>query len=286
MPLDGGLATELEARGHDLGDTLWSARILADDPEEIGAVHRAYLDAGARVIVTASYQVSREGFLAAGRSAASADEALLAAVGIAREAGSGRDALVAASVGPFGAILHDGSEYRGRYGVSHQRLVDFHAERLEVIASGSPDLLAIETIPDLDEVAAITEALADVTDLPAWLTMSCRDGALTSAGQPIEDLIDAVAPAAQVRAIGVNCTAPEHVQSLLHRLSDAGAATLVAYPNAGRAWSPTAGWSGEASQVGTDLVALWRQVPGVVLIGGCCGVGPDSISAISGSLAI
>jgi homocysteine S-methyltransferase len=279
------LATELEARGHDLRDTLWSARILADSPEEIRAVHDCYLDAGARVVVTASYQVSRQGFVSAGRSAASADEALTAAVAIARDAVQGRDALVAASVGPYGAILHDGSEYRGRYAVSHGQLVDFHAERLEVIAAASPDLLAIETIPDLDEVAAIVEALADVTDLPAWITMSCADGAFTCAGQPIDDLVEAVAPAAQVRAVGVNCTAPEHVQSLLHRLSDSGAPALVAYPNAGRAWSPTAGWSGEESNVGADLVARWREVPGVVLIGGCCGVGPDSISAISGSLA-
>lgn len=283
--MDGGLATELERRGHDLGDTLWSARILADQPSEIRAVHDAYLDAGARVVVTASYQVSRDGFVAAGRTAAQADAALRAAVHLARESTKGRDALVAASVGPYGAILHDGSEYRGRYGVSRERLIDFHGERLEVIASSNPDLLAIETIPDLDEVSALVDVLSGFPDLPAWLTMSCADGRRTSAGQPVEELVDAVRDAPSIRAVGVNCTAPEHVEALLATLSAAGATSLVAYPNSGRAWSPTAGWSGEGTDVGEDLVARWREVPRVALIGGCCGVGPDSIAGIARSLS-
>jgi homocysteine S-methyltransferase len=284
IPIDGGLATELERRGHDLADALWSARILADDPGEIRAVHQAYLDAGARVVVTASYQVSREGFVDAGRTSPQADAALRTAVEVAREAVADRDALVAASVGPYGAILHDGSEYRGRYGVSHTKLVDFHGERLRVIADSGPDLLAIETIPDLDEVRPLVEVLADFSDLPAWLTMSCADGAHTSAGQAIEDLVEMVAGTPSVRAVGVNCTAPEHVESLLVRLSDAGAPALVAYPNSGRAWSPTAGWSGAGTDVGEDLVSQWRRVPGVVLIGGCCGVGPEAVSGIARSL--
>lgn len=285
LPIDGGLATELERRGHDLGDALWSARILVDQPSEIRAVHDAYLDAGARVVVTASYQVSREGFVAAGRTAAEADAALRTAVDVARGAVTGRDALVAASVGPYGAILHDGSEYRGRYGVSRDRLIDFHSERLEVIASTQPDLLAIETIPDLDEVSALVEVLADFADIPAWITMSCSDGAHTSAGQAVEDLMPITEQAPSIRAVGVNCTAPEHVTSLLGRLSAAGAPALVAYPNSGRAWSPTAGWSGEGTDVGEDLVSRWREVPRVALIGGCCGVGPDSVAAIARSLS-
>ena len=247
-------------------------------------MHESYVDAGARVVVTASYQVSREGFIAAGRTAAQADDALRTAVDVARAATAGRAAFVAASVGPYGAILHDGSEYRGRYGVSHDRLVDFHGERLEVIMESEPDLLAIETIPDLDEVRALVDVLSDFSEVPAWLSMSCADGAHTSAGQPIEELVALVAGSPSIRAVGVNCTAPEHVESLLVRLSDAGAAALVAYPNSGRAWSPTAGWSGEGTDVGEDLVARWCQVPGMALIGGCCGVGPDAVAGIARSL--
>lgn len=283
-PIDGGLATELEHRGHDLGDALWSARILADQPEAIRAVHESYVDAGARVVVTASYQVSREGFVAAGRTAAQADAALRTAVDVARAATAGRGAFVAASVGPYGAIRHDGSEYTGRYGVSHDRLVNFHGERLEVMVASEPDLLAIETIPDLDEVQALVEVLSDFPEVPAWLTMSCADADRTCAGQPIEDLVAHVADTPSIRAVGVNCTAPEHVESLLTRLSTAGASALVAYPNSGRAWSPTAGWSGEGTDVGEDLVSRWCRVPGMALIGGCCGVGPDSVAAIARSL--
>ncbi len=237
------------------------------------------------MVVTASYQVSRAGFVEAGRTVQEADAALRMAVDVARDAVAGRDAFVAASVGPYGAILHDGSEYRGRYGVSHAQLVDFHAERLAVIVESGPDLLAIETIPDLDEVAALIDVLADVSDLPAWLTMSCADGALTAAGQPIEELAAMVAGTPSLRAVGVNCTAPEHVESLLTRLGDAGAPALVAYPNSGRAWSPTTGWSGEGTDVGEDLVSRWRQVPGVALIGGCCGVGPDAVAGIARTLS-
>lgn len=248
-------------------------------------MHATYVDAGARVVTTASYQVSREGFAAVGRSPADADDALRASVRLAREAVAGRDALVAASVGPFGAIRHDGSEYRGRYGVSRQRLIEFHAERLEVIASAGPDLLAIETIPDLEEVDALVEVLGSFDVLPAWLTMTCVDEGHTSAGQPIEELVDAVRSAASIRAVGVNCTAPEHVTAILGRLADAGAPYLVAYPNSGRAWSPDSGWSGGGAAPGADLVAEWRQIPGVTLVGGCCGVGPGDIAAIARSLS-
>ena len=285
LPIDGGLATELESRGHDLGDTLWSARILADDPGEIRAVHEAYLDAGARVVVTASYQVSRDGFVAAGRTAAQADDALRTSVAVARDAVAGRDALVAASVGPYGAILHDGSEYTGRYGVSRDRLVDFHGERLAVLAEAGPDLFAIETIPDLDEVEALAEVLGDFAALPAWLTLSCSDGEHTAAGQAVDEVVALVARTPSVRAVGVNCTAPEHVESLLGRMAAAGAPALVAYPNSGRAWSPVSGWSGDSRAVGADLVGRWREIPGVSLIGGCCGIGPEAIAGIARSLS-
>lgn len=260
--IDGGLATELESRGHDLSDALWSARVLADEPQEILAVHRAFAAAGARVLVSASYQVSREGFVAAGRTAAQADEALRAGVDLAREA-AGAGVLVAAGVGPFGAIRHDRSEYRGRYGVSRQRLVDFHAERLAVLAGAGPDLIAVETVPDAEEADAIAEALADHPDLPAWVSFSCRDGERTCAGQPVEEAAAAALGAPTVLAVGVNCIAPEHIGALLARLSDATGAHLLAYPN------------------GVGDVRQWTRIERVALVGGCCGVGPKAIAEMA-----
>lgn len=279
--IDGGLASELEARGHALNDSLWSARILADAPDEIRAVHEAYIAAGAEVIVTASYQVSRDGFVAAGRSAAEADEALRRSVQVARSAAEGSSTLVAASVGPYGAILHDGSEYRGRYGVSRERLVEFHAERLTILAAEGPDLLAIETIPDVDEIDALVEALRVVPTLPAWLTVTCADGGHTSAGQPLADVAAAVSSSAQVRAVGVNCTAPGNVADALAALASAGDLPLVAYPNAGGDWDPQTGWQGAGDGVATDLLDEWLAEPRLALVGGCCGVGPATVAHIA-----
>lgn len=283
--LDGGLASELEARGHVLGDTLWSARVLADAPREVRAAHGAYVDAGARVLVTASYQVSRQGFVAAGRVPEAADDALRTSVAVARQAADGHDVLVAASVGPYGAILHDGSEYRGRYGVSHDFLVDFHAQRLEVLVSAQPDVLAIETIPDVDELSAIVEALAAFPAVPAWVSLSCRDGESTWAGQPIEEAAAVAAEAPSVLAVGVNCTEPVYVSSLLGRLSGASDLALLAYPNAGGSYDPVGGWQGVGSPGDMRTVREWAAIDGVALIGGCCGVGPDQVARIAEALA-
>ena len=275
------MASELESRGHRLNDALWSGRILADEPAEIRAVHESYIDAGARVIVTASYQVSREGFVAAGRTAGAADRALRTSVRIAADAVAGREVLVAASVGPYGAILHDGSEYRGRYGVSHAQLVDFHAERLVVLAQEGPDLLAIETIPDVDEVMAILEALREVPTLSAWLTVTCADNGHTSAGQPIGEVMEAAATSPQIVAVGVNCTAPDNVAGALAALAAAGDLPLVAYPNAGGDWDPQIGWRGAAEGRAVDLMQEWLHQPRLALLGGCCGVGPATIRQVA-----
>lgn len=258
--------------------------MLADQPDEIRAVHAAYARAGARVLISASYQVSREGFVATGRTPEEADVALRTSIALAREAAATTGALVAASVGPFGAIRHDGSEYTGRYGVSHDRLVDFHAERLQVLVDAGPDLLAIETIPDADEVSALVEVLAAFPHVSAWLSMSCRDAASICAGQPVEEAAAIAAEAPSILAIGVNCTPPHYVAPLLERLSAASDLALVAYPNAGRAWDPATGWQGEGQESGADLVRAWSAIDGVRLIGGCCGVGPDSIARIAAAL--
>ena len=258
--------------------------MLADEPGEVRAAHEAYVDAGARVLVTASYQVSRQGFVASGRVPEAADDALRTSVAVARQAVGDRDVLVAASVGPYGAILHDGSEYRGRYGVSRDFLVDFHSERLEVLVSAGPDLLAIETIPDVDEISALVEALAAFPSMPAWVSFSCRDGVSTCAGQPIEEAALVAAESPSVLAVGVNCTDPAYVSSLLRRLSTATDLALLAYPNAGGSYTPERGWEGVGSPSGGDAVREWAGIDGVSLIGGCCGVGPDHVARIAETL--
>lgn len=287
-PIDGGLSGELEKRGHDLADKLWSARLLRDEPSAIAAVHQDYVAAGGRVIITSSYQASRQGFAATGMSNDQADDLMRMSITLAKEVAAAADekVWVAASVGPYGAVLGGGQEYVGNYGVAHEELVKFHRERIEVLASAKPDLFACETIPDLDEVRALLEVLADYPDIPAWITMSARDGESTCAGQGIGHLAELVKNSPNIVALGINCTMPEHVTSLLSKLAEKSILPLVVYPNAGRVWDGQAMcWIGEGhTTLPTQIIEEWVKA-GAMLIGGCCGLGPDAITQLDQDLA-
>lgn len=287
-PIDGGLSGELEKRGHDLADKLWSARLLRDEPSAIAAVHQDYVNAGGRVIITSSYQASRQGFAATGMTNDQADDLMRLSITLAKEiaASAAEKVWVAASVGPYGAVLGGGQEYVGNYGVAHDDLVKFHRERIEVLASANPDLFACETIPDLDEVRALLEVLADYPEIPAWITMSARDGESTCAGQGIGHLAELVKHSPNIVAIGINCTMPEHVTSLLTKLSNKSNLPLVVYPNAGRVWDGEAMcWIGEGhTTLPSKTIGEWVKA-GAKLIGGCCGLGPDAIAQLDRDLA-
>jgi homocysteine S-methyltransferase len=284
--LDGAMGSELEERGYRLSDLLWSATALIEEPDAIASVHRDYVAAGADVLISASYQASRWGFEKEGRSGDDADQQMLESIALARAAAATghHNVLVAASVGPYGAVLGGGQEYVGNYGLTKKQLIDFHRERLVVLASGQPDAFACETIPDLLEVEALLEALADFSHIPAWISMSCRDGDSTCAGQPYRELGDVTAGNAQIAAIGVNCTKPEFVSSLLEKVSGWG--PLVVYPNAGRVWDGVHKvWLGDGDMVlPASAVDEWVDL-GARLVGGCCGLGPAAISAISAQFA-
>lgn len=278
--LDGGLSTQLERMGHSVEGALWTARVLADHPQVIVDAHRAFIDAGADIVITSSYQVSRGGFREAGRSAQEADDALTSSIAVARSAAAGTSALVAASIGPYGAVLHDGSEYRGNYGLSHRRLVDFHRERLDILMSGEPDVLAVETIPDVDEAVALAEVLSDHPDIPVWMTFSARDDTRVCAGQTIEEAVEAVA--GEVSAVGINCTDAVLVTGLLERMRSVTDLPLVAYPNAGGVWDAVSGrWSGAGAGPFAQ-VREWRAL-GAQLVGGCCGTDAEAIRALVSS---
>jgi homocysteine S-methyltransferase len=253
VQLDGGLSTALEELGEDLGDPLWTARVLRDAPSVVVAAHRAFVAAGAEVLIAASYQAPLE---LLGRS-----------VALAREAAAGDDVLVAGSVAPYGAFLGGGQEYTGDYTVP----AGFHEARVTALRAAAPDCLAIETQPRADEAAAIVAA---AEGLECWVSFTCRDGALTGAGDPIEDAVQAVL-APHVVAVGVNCVAPEQVAPLLARIRTVTDLPLVAYPNAGGGWDAQAKrWRGAAS-------GDWDGT-GADLVGGCCGVGPSALPNLKG----
>lgn len=285
--LDGGMSNALEDRGHDLSDDLWTARLLRDDPAEIVAVHRAYFEAGADVATTASYQASMPGLTRAGLSDEAAAGLIRSSVHRAREAAeavaasTGRELLVAASVGPYGAALADGSEYRGRYGVSAATLRDFHAPRLELLASAAPDLLAVETIPDLDE-AEILVPLLDALGVPAWFSYSVS-GDETRAGQPLRAAYEVLAGSTAVLAAGVNCSAPADVLTAVQTAVSVTGRPGVAYPNRGEAWDARShSWAGQES-FDPALATTWAEA-GARLIGGCCRVGPADIARLATTL--
>jgi homocysteine S-methyltransferase len=293
--LDGGLATELEAQGFDLSDRLWSARVLVEAPSAIEAVHRAYFEAGATVATTASYQATVPGFVAAGQDAPAALAAIRTSVALAiaardayqaRAAGpaAGRDLLVAGSIGPYGAMLADGSEYRGDYDPGEAALREVHAPRMDALLHAGADLLALETIPTVRE-AEVLVRLVEERGATAWLSFQCRDSASTAAGEPIEDAVR-VARAPGFVAVGVNCTAPRHVPSLLARAATATRLPLIAYPNGGDTWD-----GADRRWVGADgsgvfdptAVAGWTD-RGATWLGGCCGTGPADIARLTAAV--
>jgi len=285
--LDGGLATELTARGHDLTDRLWSARVLLTDPAAIEDIHLAYFRAGAQVATTASYQASVEGFAAAGFERAEALGLIRASVESARkarerraEATDDRPLLIAGSVGPYGAMLADGSEYRGDYDPGATALADFHRPRIEALVEAGADLLAIETIPTVREAEVLVRLLDDVAT-PAWLSYSCRDEGTTSAGEPIADAM-ALGTHPRVVAIGVNCTAPRHLPALLAAAHDATDRPLIAYPNGGDRWDAAArSWvADDGGTYDPAAVASWTTL-GATWLGGCCGTGPPDIASLA-----
>ena len=287
LVLDGGLATELEARGHNLSDELWSARLLMDAPEEIVAAHVAFFAAGAQIATTASYQASFAGFRACGIDQDDAARLLRRSVELVKAARdrapeSNQARWVAASAGPYGATLADGSEYRGRYGLSVRELIAFHRPRLDVLASAEPDVIALETVPDIDEGIALVTATADL-GVPAWLAYTVS-GNRTRAGQPLADAFAVAADADDIVAVGVNCCAPAEVPFAIATAREVTGKPVIAYPNSGAGWNAQQRrWIGP-SLFSPEQARDWSAA-GARIIGGCCRVGPADIAALSRVIA-
>jgi homocysteine S-methyltransferase len=289
--LDGGLATELENRGHNLDHPLWSARLLIKHPDEILAVHRSYLEAGADCIISASYQATLSGLISEGLSEKEAKALIKSTITIACEA---RDEffstgntekerikpIVAASIGPYGAFLANGSEYTGNYDIRSEKLLSFHEPRWELLAQTPADLFACESIPSIYEAEVLRRLLDNTPDIRAWISFTCRDDRHISDGTPIEDCLALFENSTQTIAIGVNCTAPKHILSLVKKITlRLPSKNIVVYPNSGEMYSAKhKTWLGISTPFDFSKEALqWLQA-GARLIGGCCRTGPDHVS--------
>jgi homocysteine S-methyltransferase len=289
--LDGALATELERRGAVLDDPLWSARLLLEDPGLIRQVHLDYFRAGADCATTASYQATVPGLVARGFSEAEALKVIASSVEIAREA---REAFcaegghtgraypfIAGSVGPYGAFLADGSEYRGDYGLTEAELVDFHRPRMRALVAAGVDLLACETIPCLIEARALARLLPEFPEMPAWVSFSAKDGKHNSQGELVEECARFLDGVPQVVAVGINCTAPRFIVSLVSEIEGATDKPALVYPNSGEKFDPaTRSWRGGGVDVPfAELSHEWTAV-GVSIIGGCCRTTPEDIRGL------
>jgi homocysteine S-methyltransferase len=284
---DGGLATELEARGNDLSDSLWSARLLMDAPDQIRAAHLAFFRAGAVIATSASYQASFEGFARRGLDRREAAGLMRRSVDLARAAraemaGDGQARWVAASVGPYGATLADGSEYRGRYGLTVRELAAWHRPRLEVLAGACPDVLALETVPDIDEAEALMAAISGL-GVPAWLSYSIA-GERTRAGQPLAEAFAVVDGVPEVVAVGVNCCAPADVLAAIAAAREVTGKPVIVYPNSGQEWDARRrAWAGR-SRYSAGQPRQWMAA-GAKIAGGCCRVRPADIAVIAETAA-
>lgn len=291
--LDGALATELERRGCNINDTLWSAKVLAENPDIIEKVHYDYFAAGADCAITSSYQATIEGFIKRGYSQREAIDFIQRSVQIAKKA---RDdfwknqvnrekrphPLVAASVGPYGAYLADGSEYRGDYKITEKELIDFHRPRMKALIEAGADILACETIPCILEAKAIVKLLEEFPGVYCWISFSAKNDLEISDGTLISECAKFLEDCEQVAALGVNCTPPQYIASLIDEIKRNSKKSVVVYPNSGEEYdADTKCWHGHSSSEGYGNSAKGWYEHGASLIGGCCRTSPEDIKAIA-----
>jgi homocysteine S-methyltransferase len=293
--LDGGLATELERNGCDINSALWSAEILINKPTIVEQVHLDYYISGADVAITASYQASVAGLTKyqSGWTSEDAEALIKRSVQLARNAsiaarsqGITRPLFVAGSVGPYGAYLADGSEYRGDYALSTEDMMAFHRPRMQALVAAGVDVLALETIPSYTEAESLLQLLAEFPGMQAWVSFTLRDEGHISDGTPLRKVVSLIAAKEQICAMGINCvseTLAEQALAIFRTLTDK---PLVIYPNSGEVYDATnKTWSGEQSQGLSlkDKATQWKKL-GARLIGGCCRTTPDSIRTISSAI--
>lgn len=290
--IDGALATELENRGCDLNDSLWSAKVLMEQPALIQQVHLDYFNAGADVAITASYQATVEGFAKRGLNKNEAIDLIKQSAQIAKDA---RDEfwsdeknrvnrnypLIAGSVGPYGAYLADGSEYHGDYQLTEKELIDFHRPRIEALIEAGVDILACETIPNFVEAQALIKLLSEFPQINAWFTFTAKDGEHSSHGENMGNVAKWLDSYPQAAAIGINCSSPLHIPSLIDEIKKNTSKPIIVYPNSGEIYDArTNTWHGETSSKSFGIQAKDWYEHGARIIGGCCRTTPEHIKEV------
>ena len=295
--LDGGLASELELHGFDLNHPLWSARVLLENPMAIKKVHQSYLEAGSDCLISSSYQISFEGCQKLGMSERETMHLLEKSIQITIEAvesfmdevssdASRIRPLVAASVGPYGAYLADGSEYKGNYSISNQELYDFHVKRWNILANTPCDMMICETIPSFRELGVILELSGETRQKPVIISFSCQDEKLINDGTPIRECVKDIQNCSEIIAVGINCTSPKYISGLIKEIREVDEKIEIAvYPNSGELYDgSTRSWMEEDSTYRLSAISdEWFKL-GARIIGGCCRVGPCEIGSVRSAM--
>lgn len=283
--IDGGLSNVLEAKGCNLNHKLWTAKLIEENPEVLIQTHLDYIKAGAQIIATASYQASFPGLNEEGYSSDDAEDIMIKSVELAQEAirrsKSEDDILIAASLGPYGAYLADGSEYRGNYSISKDELIDFHAERLAFFNHSNADLLAFETIPSFEEAEVISDLLKE-SPKPAWVSFSCHDDERINDGTPLSAAAAIFSEHPKVFAVGINCTHPKYISSLIDEIKGTvPSKQVLIYPNSGEVYdASTKTWLALSEPLDfANLTKKWVS-QGANMVGGCCRIGPEHIAKL------
>jgi homocysteine S-methyltransferase len=294
--IDGALASELQRRGCDLNDSLWSAKVLIEQPDLIRQVHYDYFNAGADCATTASYQASPLGFAQKGISLAESIALIKKSVALAQQAkqeylnrtGINKLLFVAGSVGPYGAYLANGSEYTGDYQLSDDEFIEFHQIRIQALIDAKVDILACETLPNFAEIKALTNLLQQYPTMTAWFALTLKDANHLSDGTPLDNVIDYLNHIDQVVSVGINCIALEDVTEALMVLQTLTTKPLIVYPNSGEQYDPTTKqWHQNHQHNCTfkNQLPAWLKL-GAKLIGGCCQTTPNDIEQIVDYLKI
>lgn len=295
--LDGALGTEMEVLGYDISGKLWSAKYLLEKPKVIQKLHETYLEAGADLITTSSYQATLPGLVEAGLTEQEAKQVIRSTVRLAKEA---RDQvwaklspkekakrpypLISGDVGPYAAYLANGSEYTGDYGqVTVEDLKDFHRPRLALLVDEGVDLLALETIPNIKEAQALLELLAnEFSDQEVYISFTVQEATKISDGTSLEEVAQLVSQSQQILALGINCSSPLLYDEALPILEKAGK-YLITYPNSGEVYDgQTQTWKPKDKDALTlvEHSQKWQQENGVKILGGCCRTRPNDIKAL------
>ena len=291
--VDGAMATELEKLGVNTDNELWSATALIENPEAITAVHKSYFEAGADIAITNTYQANVSEFMKLGLSESDSKNLIKQAVKVALDARNdyyrelskeerekrALHPLIAGSVGPYGAYLADGSEYRGDYDLSKNGYQDFHRPRMQLLAEAGVDLFAMETMPNFSETKALADLLKNVfPDKYAWLSFSIKDPQTLCDGTALQNAVEYFNDDQQIAAIGVNCTSLENIEQAVKNIRSVTNKPIVVYPNNGDIYDPKSKTWTDNPQADTysQLVPKWLAA-GANLIGGCCRTTPDDI---------